>query len=66
MQYITGKIKKFPFSEGTLKEETFDISDILVKMNESRMFTINSQPQVNGESSSHAKYGWGPDNGYVY
>ena len=30
------------------------------------MFTINSQPQVNAAPSSDEKYGWGPQNGYVY
>jgi methylenetetrahydrofolate reductase (NADPH) len=28
--------------------------------------TINSQPAVNGEKSSHPVHGWGPKNGYVY
>ena len=28
--------------------------------------TINSQPAVNACKSINAKYGWGPDNGYVY
>jgi len=35
-------------------------------MNKARMFTINSQPQVNAAPSSDEKYGWGPQNGYVY
>lgn len=30
------------------------------------MFTLNSQPQVNGAKSENEKYGWGPDKGYVY
>ena len=35
-------------------------------MNGNKLFTINSQPQVNAVKSSDAKFGWGPDNGYVF
>ena len=35
-------------------------------MNQNKLFTLNSQPQVNGAKSSDDKYGWGPENGYVY
>lgn len=31
--YITGKIKKFPFSEGQLSLETSDLTEILTLMN---------------------------------
>lgn len=30
------------------------------------LFTVNSQPRVNGSKSDHPKYGWGPENGYVF
>lgn len=46
--------------------ETSDLTDILVLMNKNKMFTLNSQPQVNGAKSSDEKFGWGPANGYVY
>lgn len=42
VRFIQGKMKKFPFSEGAIALETEDISDILVKMNSSKLFTINS------------------------
>ena len=35
-------------------------------MNSNRLFTINSQPKINGVSSADPKFGWGPKNGYVY
>lgn len=35
-------------------------------MNQNFLFTINSQPKVNGVPSKDKIYGWGPDNGYVY
>lgn len=40
--------------------------EILVKMNKNFMFTINSQPRVNGEPSSSSIHGWGPKNGFIY
>jgi len=64
--YVSGKIKKFPFSEGSLALETADINADLVKMNSNKLLTINSQPRVNGVKSTDAKYGWGPENGYIY
>jgi methylenetetrahydrofolate reductase (NADPH) len=38
----------------------------LINMNKNKIFTINSQPSVNGVASTDPKYGWGPKNGYVY
>lgn len=64
--FLQGKIKKFPFSEGTIALETADISEILVRMNQNKLLTINSQPAVNSCKSTDAKYGWGPKGGYVY
>lgn len=65
-EYISGTIKKFPFSEGSLAEETNTISEPLEKMNKSKLFTINSQPRVNGVKSTDPSFGWGPEKGYVY
>jgi methylenetetrahydrofolate reductase (NADPH) len=51
VEFVQGKIKKFPFSEGVLSPETSDITEILVKLNKHRLLTINSQPRVNGMPS---------------
>lgn len=64
--FLQGKIRKYPFSEGSLQAETDTIMDPLIKMNESKLFTINSQPRVNGAPSADPKYGWGPKYGYVF
>lgn len=64
--YISGEIKKFPFSEGSLADETYTISESLVTMNQNKLFTINSQPRVNGVKSTDPAFGWGPEKGYVY
>lgn len=37
-----------------------------MKLNTNKLFTINSQPKVNGAKSNDPKFGWGPSNGYVY
>ena len=64
--FLSGKIKKFPFAEGALSAETDDINQQLLKLNENKLFTINSQPRVNAAKSTDPKFGWGPENGYVY
>lgn len=64
--FISGSIKKFPFSEGSLAEETNTISESLLTMNKAKLLTINSQPRVNGAKSTDPSFGWGPEKGYVY
>ena len=64
--YVSGSVKKFPFSEGSLAEETNAISEPLLTMNLNKLLTINSQPRVNGAKSTDPSYGWGPEKGYVY
>lgn len=66
VNYLTGKLKKYPFSEGSLQLETKAILDPLVLMNRNYLFTINSQPKVNGVPSTHPHFGWGPKQGFVY
>jgi len=64
--YISGKIKRFPFCEGAFHEETDIIRDELLLMNKNKLFTINSQPRLNGIKSTDEKFGWGSAKGYVY
>jgi hypothetical protein len=42
IEYLSGKIKKFPFSEGSIASETYTMSDHLLKMNKNKLLTINS------------------------
>jgi methylenetetrahydrofolate reductase (NADPH) len=65
-KYLNGKLKKYPFSEGSLAPETNLLRDLLLKMNQNYMFTINSQPRVNGDPSTSSIHGWGPKNGFIY
>lgn len=71
--YLTGKRNKngvkvscIPWNDNPLSLETTTILDQLVSLNSKGILTINSQPSVNGECSSHPIYGWGNQGGYVY
>jgi methylenetetrahydrofolate reductase (NADPH) len=71
--YISGnenkfgfKVNNFPWCEDSVSAETLVIKDRLVYFNRRGILTINSQPNVNGKSSSDPVVGWGSSNGYVY
>jgi len=49
-----------------LQPETFLLKDKLIELNKLGLWTINSQPAVNGVSSSDPSFGWGGSGGYVY
>ncbi len=67
INFIEGKINKLPWcEESELEVEINEIKDSLRELNSHKIFTINSQPAVNGKPSSDAVFGWGPSNGYVY
>lgn len=55
-----------PWSDTPISSEITSIRTHLAELNETGFLTINSQPAVNGEKSSHPIHGWGPKNGYVY
>jgi methylenetetrahydrofolate reductase (NADPH) len=65
VNYVQGKITRLPWCE-SLQLETLPLQDMLVAMNSSGLLTINSQPRVNGTSSSDPRVGWGGPGGYVY
>ena len=60
------ELKKFPFSEGPISQESNLIREALIKLNQNKLLTINSQPNVNGVPSSDPIFGWGPAKGYIY
>lgn len=67
INYIEGKINKLPWcEEAELQNEICYIKDLLVKLNQQGILTINSQPAVNGKPSNDKIFGWGPNDGYVY
>ena len=55
-----------PWNDEELQPETGLISERLASINGRGVLTINSQPNVNGASSSDPKVGWGVNDGYIY
>ena len=66
VNFLKGELDRLPWSEGPITAEVETIKDDLIRLNERGFLTINSQPAINGVSSSHPIYGWGPAGGYVY
>ncbi|XP_065187108.1 methylenetetrahydrofolate reductase (NADPH)-like [Sycon ciliatum] len=71
--YITGKpnrlghkVSQLPWNDEELAPETNLLTERLAKINGSGLLTINSQPSINGRSSSDPIVGWGKPGGYVY
>eukprot|EP00796_Vickermania_ingenoplastis_P005125 gene5125-3679_t len=64
VQYLDGH-GAMPWAEG-LSEETALVLGMLKPLNARGLFTICSQPQVNGADSSNQVFGWGPPHGYIY
>lgn len=66
ISYLDGKINSLPWSDTPISSEIDSIKSKLIELNEKGILTINSQPSVNGLSSTDPIYGWGPKNGFVY
>ncbi|TVY48222.1 Methylenetetrahydrofolate reductase [Lachnellula occidentalis] len=66
IKHIEGSIPAIPWNEEGLNEETATIKSQLLALNQKGWWTVASQPAVNGVRSSHAVFGWGPKNGFVF
>ncbi|CAO3571954.1 unnamed protein product [Mortierella alpina] len=66
VEFIQGKIPLLPWSEGSPLPETDTIQSRLVSCNQAGLWTVGSQPAVNGKPSADPLVGWGPKGGYVY
>ena len=64
--FLEGDLKSLPWSESPITSEAEVIKGELIDLNRRGLFTITSQPSVNGVKSSHPVHGWGPVGGYVY
>ena len=60
-KYVLGEVKYLPWSDSPISAEITSIRRNLVELNVQGFLTINSQPAVNGEKSSHPVHGWGPN-----
>ncbi|KAF9110296.1 hypothetical protein BGX27_006554 [Mortierella sp. AM989] len=66
VEFIQGKIPLLPWSEGSPLPETEAIQSRLVACNKRGLWTVGSQPAVDGKPSTDPLFGWGPKGGYVY
>ena len=64
LKFIKKQIKYIPWCD-SLDNETNEIAEDLLKINEMGYWTINSQPRLNGVKSNNSN-GWGGENGYLY
>jgi methylenetetrahydrofolate reductase (NADPH) len=55
-----------PWADELSGETVYVGEHILKPLNARGLYTVNSQPPVNGAPSSHKIVGWGPSDGYVY
>ena len=60
------KIRHFPWTDEEISPETKLIQNDLINYNQKGILTINSQPAINGISSSDPTVGWGVTDGYIY
>jgi len=64
--YCTGEVQILPWCDSPLAHESELIKDELILLNKTGFLSINSQPRINGVSSTDEKVGWGPKGGYIY
>lgn len=64
--YVEGSIPHIPWCETPLQPESYLIQSQLATLNRAGFLTVNSQPSVNGASSTNPTFGWGGPGGYVY
>jgi methylenetetrahydrofolate reductase (NADPH) len=66
LRHLKGELSAIPWSEEEFNAETATILEQLLSLNSKGWWTVASQPAVNGLKSSHATFGWGPANGFVF
>lgn len=64
--FVTGQVAWLPWCEEKLQLESDQIKTQLARINKAGFLTINSQPPVNGKSSTDSAVGWGGPGGIVY
>jgi methylenetetrahydrofolate reductase (NADPH) len=65
-RFCKGEIAAIPWFDSPLEDETNIIRGQLLRLNQHGMWTINSQPRVNGAPSDDPCVGWGGPSGHVY
>eukprot|EP01104_Vermistella_antarctica_P000530 TRINITY_DN10687_c0_g1_i1.p1 TRINITY_DN10687_c0_g1~~TRINITY_DN10687_c0_g1_i1.p1 ORF type:complete len:588 (-),score=189.29 TRINITY_DN10687_c0_g1_i1:61-1824(-) len=64
--YVKGEVAILPWSSESLANESDSIKGGLSVLNQNNLFTVNSQPRVNGVPSSDPVHGWGGEGGFCY
>lgn len=66
VRHLKGELSAIPWSEEEVHEETGTITEQLIRLNERGLWTVASQPAVNGVRSEDPTFGWGPPHGFVF
>ncbi|KAI0876997.1 methylenetetrahydrofolate reductase 2 [Hypoxylon argillaceum] len=66
VRHLKGELSAIPWSEEEVHEETGTITDQLIQLNQRGMWTVASQPAVNGIRSEDPTFGWGPLHGFIF
>ncbi|KAI1197296.1 methylenetetrahydrofolate reductase 2 [Nemania serpens] len=66
VRHLKGELTAIPWTEEEVHEETGVITDQLIQLNQRGLWTVASQPAVNGSRSEDLTFGWGPRNGFVF
>jgi methylenetetrahydrofolate reductase (NADPH) len=66
INFLNGKVDSLPWIDFSIAPETNRILKELIDVNGKGYWTINSQPRVNGASSTDTSVGWGGPGGVVY
>ncbi|KAI0810496.1 methylenetetrahydrofolate reductase 2 [Xylaria sp. FL0064] len=66
VRHLKGELSAIPWSEEEVHEETETITEQLIRLNERGLWTVASQPAVNGFRSEDPTFGWGPRHGFVF
>jgi methylenetetrahydrofolate reductase (NADPH) len=66
LRYLEGTLDSTPFSSGPLSAESRAILPQLSQLTRRGLWTVGSQPAVDGAPSTDAAVGWGPAGGWVF
>ncbi|KAF2969395.1 hypothetical protein GQX73_g4176 [Xylaria multiplex] len=66
VRHLKGELSAIPWSEEEVHEETGTITDQLIQLNQRGLWTVASQPAVNGFRSEDPTFGWGPPHGFIF
>ncbi|KAI1810072.1 methylenetetrahydrofolate reductase 2 [Poronia punctata] len=66
VRHLKGELSAIPWTEEEVHEETGTITEQLLRLNEQGLWTVASQPAVNGLRSEDPTFGWGPRHGFIF